>query len=316
MIKQFVLKFWFRYIILLIVFLIYNGCSNTKQPAVDGEKVREYANALYNRELYDQAVREYQQYLDLYDVDEQQRANINFIIGNIYFDRLNDYENAMASYLKVKHIYPDSDVMTQVDKRIVACLERLQRSADAKQALDEATALEPESIVQSQPGTVIAKIGNREITSGDLKYAIGQLPEYLQSQFEDKQGKINFLQQYVATELFYDAAKRKELDQNKDVIEGAFQAKKSLMVQKYLEEEIASQVQISADDVDLYYRANKENYVEKDEEGNVTRQKPFEEVQQEVAEDLTYEKQQKAIDELLQRMMTAEKVEIYSDLVN
>lgn len=309
-------KLWIPIIILLTILFVWGGCSNTKQPAVDGEKIREYANALYNRELYDQAVREYQRYLDLYDVDEQQSANINFVIGNIYFDRLNDYENAMAYYLKVKHVYPESDVLPQVDKRIVACLERLQRTADAKQALDEATALEPESVVQSQPGTVIAKIGDREITSGDLKYAIGQLPEYLQSQFEDKQGKINFLQQYVATELFYDAAKRKELDQDKDVIEGAFQAKKSLMVQKYLEEEIASQIQISSDDVELYYKANQENYAEKDEQGNIKHQKPLDEVQQEVAEDLAREKQQKAIDALLQRMMTAEKVEIYTDLVN
>lgn len=316
MVRQQLINTFFLSITLFIVFFIVNGCSNTNQPAVDGEKVREYANALYNRELYDQAIREYQRYLDIYDVDEQQRANVNFIIGNIYFDRLADYENAMAFYLKVKHIFPESNVLPQVDKRIVACLERLQRTADAKQALDEATALEPESVVQSQPGTVIARIGDREITSGDLEYAIEQLPEYLQSQFEDKQGKMNFLQQYIANELFYDAAKRQELDQDKNVIEGTFQAKKSLMVQKYLENEIASQIEISIDDVDLYYRANKDNYTEKDEEGNVIRQKPFEEVQQEAAEDLVLEKQQKALDDLLERMMTAEKVEIYNDLIN
>ncbi|MCJ7813492.1 hypothetical protein MUP95_09295 [bacterium] len=294
----------------------FSSCSNKKQPVVDGEKIREYANALYNRELYVQAIQEYQRYLDLYDIDEKQSANINFIIGNIYFDRLYDYENAMASYLKIKHVFPESDILPQVDKRIVACLERLQRTADAKQALDEATSLEPENIVESQPGTVIAKIGDREITSGDLKYAIGQLPDYLQSQFEDREGRINFLRQFVATELFYDAAKRKELDKDKDVIEGTFQSQKSLMVQKYLEEEISNQIQISNDDVELYYKANKENYAEKDDQGNVKSQKPFEEVQQNVAEDLVREKQQKVYEELLQRMMTAEKVEIYEDLVN
>ncbi len=298
-----------------IVFL-FGGCSNKKQPIIDGEKIREYANDLYNRELYVQAIQEYQRYLDFYDVDEKQNANINFIIGNIYFDRLYDYENAMAVYLKIKHLFPESDVLSQVDQRIVACLERLQRSADAKQALDEATSLEPERVIPPQPGTVIAKIGDRKITSGDLKYAIGQLPDYIQSQFEDKQGKTNFLRQLVATELFYDAAKRKELDKDKDVIEGTFQSKKSLMVQKYLEEEIAGQIQISNEDIELYFKANKENYTEKDEQGKVKRQKPFEEVKQQVAEDLVSEKQQKAYEELLQRMMTTEKVEIYEDLVN
>ena len=45
------------------------------------------------------------------------------------------------------------------------------------------------------------------------------------------------------------------------------------------------------------------------------RQKSFEEVRKEVADDLLKEKQKKAYEDLLQRMMTAEKVEIYDDLV-
>jgi tetratricopeptide (TPR) repeat protein len=310
--KRTVTQGLFACIIALLAFL---GCAQQSQPRIDGDKVREYANALYNRELYEQAVKEYQRYLDLYDVEESQQANINFIIGNIYFDRLHDYENAMAYYLKVKHVYPDSDVLPQVDKQIVACLERLQRSADAKQALDEATSFEPDGVPESHPGTTIAKIGDREITSGDLKYHIDQLPEYIQSQVKDKKAKIEFLHQFVATELFYDAAKRKALDKDKDVVEGTFQAKKSLMVQKYLQDEIAKQVQMKPEDVELYYKANKEKYVEKDDNGNVKRQKPFTEVRQEAAEDLLREKQQKAYEELVRRMMTAEKVEIYDDLV-
>jgi tetratricopeptide (TPR) repeat protein len=299
----------------LVFAWILGGCSKTGQTSVSGEKVREYANALYNRELYPQAIREYQRYLDLYEVDDQQRANINFIIGNVYFDRLHDYENAMAFYLKVKHVFPESKILTQVDKRIVECLERLQRSADAKQALDEATSLQPERVPKSLPGTVVAKIGSREITSGDLKHHIGQLPEYLQSQFKDRKAKLEFLRQFVATELFYDAAKRKGVDKDNEVIEGTFQAKKSLMVQKYLQDEIAGQINISNDDIELFYKANKEKYVEKDDEGKVKRQKSFDEVRKEVAEDLLREKQQKAYETLLQRMMTAEKVEIYDDLV-
>jgi len=299
--------------ILIVLFLI--GCSNQNQSNLDGEKVREYANALYNRELYPQAIREYQRYLDLYDVDVQQRANINFIIGNVHFDRLNNYEDAMSYYLKVKHVFPDSDLMPNVNKRIVACLERLQRSSDAKQALDEATSLDPQMTDTSRPGAVLAKIGDREITSGDLKHHIGQLPEYLQSQFTERKAKVEFLRQFVATELLYDAAKRGGLEKDNEVIEGAFQAKKSLMVNKYLQSEIAGQIKVSPDDVELYFKAHQDQYTEKDDKGNVKRQKSFSEVQKQVAEDLVRERQQKAYNELLQRMLTAENVEIYDDLV-
>jgi len=298
----------------VIITLIFAGCSQTEKQSIPGEKVREYANALYNRELYEQAVQEYQHYLDNYTVENDVRANIHFIIGNIYFERIHDYENALASYLKVKHLFSESNLENQVSKRIVACLERLQRSEDAKQALAEAVSLEPDT-VPSRPGTVIAAIGDRTITTGDLEYQINQLPEYMRSQFESSEDKLKFLEQYIATELFYDAAKRQELDKNKDVIEGTFQAKKNLMVQKYIEYEIASNIDITPDDVEMYYKANKEKYAEKDEDGNITNQKSFSEVKQQVAQDLVREKQQKKYNELIERMMKTEGVKIYSDRI-
>ena len=104
-------------------------------------------------------------------------------------------------------------------------------------------------------------------------------------------------------------------DKDKDVIEGTFQAKKSLMVQKYLEHEIPGGSNITGDDVKLYYQANKDKYVEKDKKGKVVRQKSLDEVKNEAASDLLREKQQKAYNELLQRMMQTENVKIYDDKI-
>jgi tetratricopeptide (TPR) repeat protein len=297
----------------LILLMIFGACS--RRPGMDGEKIREYANALYNRELYTQAVREYQRYLDIIPLDEEKQANVNFIIANIYFERIHDYENAMAYYLKVKHVFPESVLIGEADKQIIACLERMQRSADAKQALEEATSINPDELIKSRPGDIVAKIGNREITSGDLSFHISQLPDYIQSQLKERTARLQFLKQYIATELFYDAAKRQALDKDKDVIEGTYQAKKSLMVQKYLENEIADDVEVKPDDVKLFYDANKENYAEKDDKGNIKRQKPFKEVQQQVTQDLMQSRQQKAYEQLLDRMVEAEDVRIFEDKV-
>jgi tetratricopeptide (TPR) repeat protein len=302
--------------ILLIALLLIGGCSQKQQKSqVEGDKVREYANALYNRELYFQSIQEYQRYLDLYDTDAAQQANIFFIMANTYFDRLHDYPNAMALYLKIKHVYPESSLSRDVDKKIVACLERLDRSADAKQALDEATSFDPAQVKESRPGTVIAKIGDREITTGDLKFQMDQLPDYLKDQFKTREASLEFLQQMIATDLLFDAAKRQGLDSDNEVIEGAFQAKKSLMVQKYLQHEIAGRVNIAPDHVQDYYKAHPEKYTEKNEDGTVKRQKPFQEVQQQAAEDLAMEKQQRAYEDLLQQIMQAERVQIFTDLV-
>jgi tetratricopeptide (TPR) repeat protein len=303
-----------RFLMMLLSLSLLAGCSGGRGSGQNGERLREFANELYNRELYSQAVREYQNFLDNYKTSDEQKANITFTIANIYFERLHDYENAMAAFLKLKALYPQSPLVSQADRLVVACLERLERSADAKQALDEATGV-AQADKKALPGRVIAKIGDRPFTSGDLEYKIKQLPNTLQGQFRDKKSRLEFLRQILATELFYDAAKRKGLESDKDVLEAAYQAKKNLMVQKYLEQEISGQIRISSGDVQTYYKANRDKYAEKDAKGNVKRVKLLEEVQKQATDDLVREKQMEAYQALIQRMMTAERVAVYDDLV-
>ena len=87
------------------------------------------------------------------------------------------------------------------------------------------------------------------------------------------------------------------------------------MVQKYLEEEIAGQIDISDDEYELYYEAHKDRYAEKDDQGNVKRQKTFREVRRQVAEDLLRERQQKALSDLMDRMVETENAKIFADKV-
>jgi len=303
-------------IILILTNLLLLQCGKTDQPPIPAERKREFANILYNQQLHLQAVKEYEEYLRNYDLDAREEANISYQIGNIYFDRLQDYENALAYYLRIKYLYPESNLQQEAGRKIVACLERLQRSTEAQQAIEQTSALDESQKPESRPGDVIARIGAREITTGDMQYELNKLPPYIQSQLQGKESKIEFLKQYMAQELLYDSAKRKGLDKDKEVLEGAFQAKKSLMAQKLLEDEIQKEVNLdkySNADVELYYKANKEKYAEKDEKGNVKRIPEFQEVAQKVAQDFMREKQQEAYDRLVERLMKAEKVTIYED---
>jgi tetratricopeptide (TPR) repeat protein len=294
--------------------LLFASCSKSPQN-LPAERVREFANVLYNRELYKQAIAEYERYLHDYPLDEREQASISYTIANIYFDRVRDYESALAYYLRVQELYPKSELVKETGKRIVECLERLQRSADAQQALEESTFLDTSQVTRKRPGEVIAKIGMREITSGDMEYEIKRLPPYLQAQIKDKSKKLEFLRQYIATELLYDTAKRKGLEKNAEVIEAAFQAKKSLMVQKLLEEEIAGKVNYNASDLDLYYRANQSRYTKSDSAGKNPQQLSFAEVKSQVEQDYIREKQQQIYNELIDRLMRAEAVRIYDDKV-
>jgi hypothetical protein len=130
-----------------------------------------------------------------------------------------------------------------------------------------------------------------------------------------REKKLEFLKQQIARELLYDSAKRKNYDNDKDIIEGTFRAKKELMAQKVLSEEIKKKVQITEADIELYYKANKDKYNEKDEQGNTTRQRSFQEAYQQVAQDLYSERQMQAYNTLLENLMKAENVKIYEKLV-
>jgi len=295
----------------VIAFAFVLGCSSGKKPALDGDKVREYAGDLINRSLFKQAIEQYQYYLNEYNIDAREQANVNYIIANTYFDRLKDYENALALYLKIKHLYPESSLIEDVNKRIIACLERLERSTDAQQALDETVQADQSQVVKKRPGEVVARIGSREITQGDLDFEIDQLPPTVREQFRNKEKKLEFLREYVASELLFDTAKRAELDKDSDVIEGAFQAKKMLMVRKLLQDRVAGKVDITNDDISLYYDAHKEDYAEKDKDGKVVREKPLAEVQQQVTQDLYRKKYQDAYQSLIERMILAEGVQFF-----
>lgn len=305
---------WKKIFVLSLIGLISVACDS-RGPQLTKEEMRTLANALYNRQLYRQSVVLYDRYLNDYKLSKEEQANTSYLIANIYFDRLRDYENALAYYERVKILYPESDVVDESEKRIVECLERLQRSADAQQALEEATFLDESKVRKKRPGEVIAMIGDREITTGDLEYEMKNLPPFMLAQIKDKSQRLEFLKQFIATELLYDTAKRKGLDRDPEVIDAAFQAKKNFMVQKLLQEELSSNIDFEEEDVRLYYQAHLADYTVKEDSTQAPRQLSFEEARQQVLQDFIRSKQRAAYQRLVERMLHAENVKIFEDKV-
>jgi hypothetical protein len=102
------------------------------------------------------------------------------------------------------------------------------------------------------------------------------------------------------------------MEKDPDVLEAAFQAKRSVMAQKFLQSEMGkNQIPIGEDDVRNFYEANKSRY----DDPKTKKPKTWEEARQQAAQDLSREKQQKAFDALMARMMTAERVQIYDDRI-
>jgi peptidyl-prolyl cis-trans isomerase C len=306
--------FWTILILVGLIFLV--ACQSQSKPTFPAEKRRELANAFYNQQLYHQAVAEYIDYLNQYPLDDKEQANISYMIANIYYERLYDYENALAYYLRLKYLYPESNLQTEAGRKMVECLERLKRSTDAQQLVEQTAALDESQKPASRPGETIARIGNRQITTGDLQYELGRLPVYMREQFHSPEKKVAFLKEYIVQELLFDSAKRKGLDKDRDVREGIRQAEKSLMAQKLLQQEIEKESKLdnyTNADVELYYKANKDKYTEKDEAGKVIKTPSFGEVQERVAQDFIQQKQQEAYSNLVERLMKTKDVQIYEN---
>ena len=304
-------------LVLFAVLLIY--CGGESRYDVSAEKIRNYANELYNKGLYIQAVEEYRRYLDIENIPDRIEANINYTIGNIYFDRLNDYQNALAYYLKIKHFYPESELINNTNQRIIACLERMDKSSEAEQVLKETTSIDKSQVPENKPGEVIAMIGDRKITLGDLEFEMNkyleQTPAELRPEKVGKNEKLAFLRQYLTSDLLYNKAKKMGLDRDKEVIDGVFSAKKNLMAMKVIQDEFKNKIKIDKEDIELYYEKNKENFDEKDEDGKVKNQKSLEEAKEEVYNEVLLKKQQEVMDGLLMNLMQAQDVKIFEDKI-
>ena len=286
-------------IVSVLIFFQVKGASETK---LDLSRQQELASNLLDAKLFTQAVAEYQRLLNLSGLDKKKQTNINYIIGNIYLNEMNDYENAAARFVTAKFLDPEGELKDKINKNLVICYDRMGRSLEAQKELDRSTNLE-QTGTEKKGGAVVARIGDREITLTELEEEIEKLPPSVQTQFKDKAGKIKFLQNYISSELLYHTAIRKGLDKDKEVEEGVLQVQKQIMINKLLSQEIPQDFPVSENDINLYYQAHKEEF----------KDKKLDEVKSQIESELKKMKQQEAYGNLVSRMMEAEKVRIFDD---
>ena len=91
-------------IVSVLIFFQVKGASETK---LDLSRQQELASNLLDAKLFTQAVAEYQRLLNLSGLDKKKQTNINYIIGNIYLNEMNDYENAAARFVTAKFLDPE-----------------------------------------------------------------------------------------------------------------------------------------------------------------------------------------------------------------
>ena len=111
------------------------------------------------------------------------------------------------------------------------------------------------SLSAEQRSVVVAKIGERSITLGELESRLEAEPFAVHSQFASVQKRKEYLAKLVQFEVLVQEAQRQGLDKDPEVLEAARQA----MVRKYMQEEGKDEVDpklVPSADIKAFYDAN------------------------------------------------------------
>lgn len=103
---------------------------------------------------------------------------------------------------------------------------------------------------------VLADVNGVKITMADFENEVNSLPE----QYRGKINKKKFLDDLILQELLYEEAKKKKLQEDKDVIDALKMVEKKILVQKLVEKEVMQLAKPTEEEIKKYYEENKDNY--------------------------------------------------------
>ena len=297
-------------LILLAAFVGLAGCGQ----GVDPEKQKQFATELLNRRLYAQAAVEYDKYLDLSGVSDEERSRVLFAVANTLMTDAHDYDGALLRFIKLRAFYPNHPNRSAIDAGIVTCFERTGRVLEAQLALESASALH-QTPGQTQPatGTVLAEVGGRSITEADfqekLADELANIPPQARGQYTTLESKRNLLQFMVGREILYAHAMRAGYENEPDVRRQIEQMTREILVQRAFQAEIGDSIQVSDTEVSLYYQAHPEEFRRSPSDPLI----PLEQVRPQVASRLRTIKRDEAMQALLQRSLAAQDVRMYPE---
>jgi peptidyl-prolyl cis-trans isomerase C len=253
----------FSILVILILFTggrtLFHNSSSSFQDA--DTMYRELAAKLTSVGLHGEAIKAYEDYFNTANLDKRTRSNIAYTVAKLHMEA-GTYEKALSWLYRVDMINPATPLKSEVNGKVVHCLETLGKFHAAEYALEARSALTEKEQEERKGGTVVAEIGSRKITMQEVNDALDELPPWIQEQFKTKEKRLEFMKKYVADELFYRKAQKLEYDKDATLRKKTAQFMKQQMVNKILEEEIQEKVSVEEDDLTNYFKANRDRYKE------------------------------------------------------
>jgi peptidyl-prolyl cis-trans isomerase C len=276
-------------LLLLIVLMamaganFYVATSDRKpEPAAKGnlssEQAKDLAAKLAQRGLYQQAATAWQDYLAVAQPTAAQRAQIHFQIGDL-LEKAGLYGDAIEHYYRSEAAAKLTELEPQINAHVKECFERLGKFSALRYEVMDRTSMD-----SSQPagGKVVAEIGAEKITESQLDALIEESIEdqiapmraFLTSeqvneqkkraleQARSPQTKQEFLQSWLAQEILYRQALDQQLGEKPEVKRLVHSLTRQALSRQMLDAQLASKINVTDTDVQTYYAANRDKYVE------------------------------------------------------
>jgi len=296
--KLLILVFIFSAVSLVVAavgLFVRGGGSDSANVEATGRVVTE----LIDKKLYMPAAGTYEKALALGRLSAKDEARLHYLAGDLYLTYIGDYDAALAHLVASRALEAHPDYEKLRGEKIVFALERSGRSEAAKKEGGETSA----GKAAQDTGMVVAIVGDKKITLSELKKEFANTPPEVQATYTGLEGIKGFLEQYVGVELLYQSALRRGFDKEPNFPEVLQRARKEVLVQRVLDEDIGRNIAITTAEVNRFYNENKMMF------GG----RPFEQVAQQAAFLLRQKKEQEGYRQLVAKLGQAEKVQVFAD---
>lgn len=292
--------------VLLLLAALFSGCAQDSRSAVDIDQAKAIAGELRDNKLYEAAIAEYEGLLASGVLDLAQQGTAGYLIARIYFEDLKDYDNAAAWYIRARTLDPNGSYVDEANRNLVASLEKSGKLIDASRQLRSVTDIESPKQARTSGDEVVARIGDEEVYMSDIEARIQLLPANVQQTLTSRTARIEFLRQYVGSELLYRAARREGYDRDPMIRQQQEAMLREAVINRYVYDKVVPGLKIDTLDVRNFYAANKNTRYDN---------QAFDSVRAQVMYDYQQQKAEAALNEYIQKLIQTEKPTFYDNKV-
>ena len=255
-----------------------NQISNASGNSLSAEQTKELAGKLAQRNLYTRAANIWQDYLAAGKLTDAERAKTLFQIGTL-LEKANQYDQAIEYFYRSELVAELGELKPQINAHIRNCFEKLGKFSALRYELMDRTSLEAAPAAGAK---IVAEIGAEKITEADLDGFIeneienqlepmaafmtteqlGEQKKKMLQQYKNPQAKQQYLQMWLAQEVLYRQALEEELAEKPEAKKLIDNLTRGALSQLQMNKELASKINITETDVQTYYTANKEKFIE------------------------------------------------------